>query len=103
MNDRPSEASTSRTATARAWSPGSGCAAWPIVRAVPAASATTPSSAPARAHPTTYVVCEQDRALPPPAQEQMAAAADRVERLPSSHQPMLSMPDELATVLARVS
>ncbi|MCD2198067.1 alpha/beta hydrolase [Actinomycetospora endophytica] len=66
-------------------------------------SASTPSSAPARAHPTTYIVCEQDMTLRPAAQEQMAAAADRVERLPSSHQPMLSMPDELAAILARVS
>jgi hypothetical protein len=58
--------------------------------------------APDRKHPTTYIVCEQDNAIPVAAQEQMAAAADRVERLPSSHQPMASMPDKLAEVLARV-
>src|SRR3954451_1998550 len=62
----------------------------------------SPSSAPDRKHPTTYIVCEQDNAVPVAAQEQMAAAADRVERLPSSHQPMASMPDKLAEVLARV-
>jgi pimeloyl-ACP methyl ester carboxylesterase len=62
----------------------------------------TPSSAPDRKHPTTYIICEQDNALPVAAQEQMAAAADHVERLPSSHQPMVSMPDKLAEVLARV-
>ena len=53
-------------------------------------------------HPTTYVICEQDNAVPVAVQEQMAAAADRVERLPSSHQPMASMPDKLAEVLTRV-
>jgi pimeloyl-ACP methyl ester carboxylesterase len=62
----------------------------------------TPSSAPDRKHRTTYIICEQDNAFPVSAQEQMAAAADQVERLPSSHQPMLSMPDRLAEVLARV-
>jgi pimeloyl-ACP methyl ester carboxylesterase len=58
-----------------------------------------PSSAPAARHTTTYVVCEQDQALPPAAQEAMASTADRVERLPSSHSPLLSMPERLARVL----
>jgi pimeloyl-ACP methyl ester carboxylesterase len=66
------------------------------------ASATAPSTAPERAHPTTYIICEQDQTNPPAAQEQMAASADHVHRLPSSHQPMASMPDELADVLGRV-
>jgi len=61
-----------------------------------------PSSAPDRTHPTTYIICEQDHANPLAAQEQMAARADHVERLPSSHQPMLSMPDRLAEVLGRI-
>jgi pimeloyl-ACP methyl ester carboxylesterase len=67
------------------------------------ASATSPSSAPDRQHPTTYIICEHDQALPPAAQEQMAAAADHVERLASSHQPMTSMPDQLAAALNRVA
>jgi hypothetical protein len=62
-------------------------------------SATSPSSAPDRRHPTTYIICEHDQVLPPAAQEQMASAADHVERLASSHQPMTSMPDQLAAVL----
>jgi pimeloyl-ACP methyl ester carboxylesterase len=65
------------------------------------ASATAPSTAPDRAHPTTYIICERDQAIPPAAQEQMAAAADHRHRLPSSHQPMTSMPDELADALGR--
>jgi pimeloyl-ACP methyl ester carboxylesterase len=66
------------------------------------ASATAPSTAPERAHPTTYIICEQDQTNPPAAQERMAASADHVYRLPSSHQPMASMPDELADVLGRI-
>ena len=65
-------------------------------------SATTPSTAPERGHPTTYIICEQDQALPPAAQEQMATVADHRHRLPSSHQAMTSMPDELADVLSQV-
>jgi alpha/beta hydrolase family protein len=60
-------------------------------------------SAPAPGHGTTYVVCEQDRAVPPAAQEAMASGAGRVERLPSSHSPMLSMPGRLAEVLERAA
>ncbi len=60
---------------------------------------TAPSSGPVRAHEATYVVCEQDQAIPVAAQEAMGAAFDRVERLPSSHSPMLSMPGRLAEVL----
>ena len=66
-------------------------------------SATSPSTAPDRSHPTTYIVCEQDHVVPPGVQEQMAAAADHVQRLPSSHQPMSSMPDRLAAVLSLVA
>lgn len=61
------------------------------------------SSAPAAGHGTTYVICEQDQAVPPAAQEAMASDADRVERLPSSHSPMLSMPGRLAEILERAA
>ena len=44
---------------------------------------TDASSAPAAGHTTTYVVCEEDQAVPPAAQEVMSSAADHVERLPS--------------------
>ncbi len=61
------------------------------------------SSAPAAGHGTTYVICEQDQALPAAAQEAMASSADRVERLPSSHSPLLSMPGRLADILAKAA
>jgi pimeloyl-ACP methyl ester carboxylesterase len=60
-------------------------------------------SVPAAGHETTYVVCEQDRAVPVAAQEAMSALADRVERLPSSHSPQLSMPQRLAQILDRAA
>jgi pimeloyl-ACP methyl ester carboxylesterase len=65
-------------------------------------SFAAPSTAPDLRHPTTYIICEHDQAVPPAAQEQWAAGADNVVRLPSWHQAMVSMPDRLATVLAQV-
>ena len=65
-------------------------------------SFASPSTAPDPRHPSTYIICEQDQAVPPAAQEQMAAAADHVERLPCSHQAMVSMPDQLVALLAAV-
>jgi pimeloyl-ACP methyl ester carboxylesterase len=67
-----------------------------------AASLTAPSTAPDRDHPTTYIICEKDQAILAATQEQMAAFANSSHRLPSAHQPMTSMPDELADVLSRV-
>jgi pimeloyl-ACP methyl ester carboxylesterase len=61
------------------------------------------STGPERKHAASYVVCEQDQALPVQAQEALASNFDRVERLPSSHSPMLSMPERLAEVLSRTS
>lgn len=66
------------------------------------ADAATPSTGPDARHPRTYVVCEHDQALPPPVQEMWAQRADHVVRLPSSHQPMVSMPDRLAEVLGAI-
>jgi len=59
-----------------------------------------PSTAPDPLHPSSYIICEQDRALPPEAQEAMANAADHVHRLPSSHSALLSMPQRLADAIA---
>jgi pimeloyl-ACP methyl ester carboxylesterase len=64
-----------------------------------AATFVTPATAPARAHPVTYIVCDSDRALFPAEQLKMAAAADRVEHVDASHLAPLSRPAELATIL----
>jgi pimeloyl-ACP methyl ester carboxylesterase len=69
-----------------------------------AASFGTPSTAPDRAHPTTYMIADQDsdNCLPVDAQEAMAANADYVVRLPAAHMVQLSRPDELAEALGRI-
>ncbi|MFJ6620774.1 alpha/beta fold hydrolase [Kitasatospora sp. NPDC091335] len=56
-----------------------------------------------RTVPSSYVVCEHDRALEPSRQRVLAARADTVHRLPSSHSPFLSMPGELAALLAGIA
>jgi pimeloyl-ACP methyl ester carboxylesterase len=67
-----------------------------------ASSFGTASSAPPRSHPVTYVLCTNDEAIPPGAQEAMSTPADRVVRMQSAHCPQLSRPLELADVLAEV-
>jgi pimeloyl-ACP methyl ester carboxylesterase len=52
-----------------------------------------------RTIPSTYVVCEQDEAIPVWAQESMAERAGRVLRMATSHSPFLSRPAQLAGVL----
>ena len=49
---------------------------------------------------TTYVICRDDRALPPQVQREMAAKAQTVLEWPTSHSPFLSRPDLLVTLLA---
>ncbi|WP_219417275.1 alpha/beta hydrolase [Pseudonocardia nigra] len=49
--------------------------------------------------PSTYVICEQDRAIPVFAQKAMAQRAKRVLRMSASHSPFLSHPAQLAGVL----
>jgi pimeloyl-ACP methyl ester carboxylesterase len=53
-----------------------------------------------RTIPSTYVICEEDQALPLAAQEHMAERATNVRRLPSGHSPMLSRPTEVAQIIA---
>jgi pimeloyl-ACP methyl ester carboxylesterase len=52
--------------------------------------------------PSIYVVCTEDRTIPVWRQRRMAMHADRVIDLPASHSPFLSMPEQLAGVLAEV-
>jgi pimeloyl-ACP methyl ester carboxylesterase len=52
-----------------------------------------------KAIPSTYVICEVDNALPVAAQELIAARADDVQRLCTSHSPFLSQPAALARLI----
>ncbi|MFF3252890.1 alpha/beta fold hydrolase [Actinacidiphila glaucinigra] len=56
-----------------------------------------------RAVPSTYVVCERDRALRPALQEDMAVRTAGPVRLPSHHSPFLSMPGVCASLFARIA
>jgi pimeloyl-ACP methyl ester carboxylesterase len=55
-----------------------------------------------RSVPSTYVVCEQDQAIPVFAQEAMSARAGAVLRMDAGHSPFLSHPAELAALLRPV-
>jgi pimeloyl-ACP methyl ester carboxylesterase len=66
-----------------------------------AAIATPQTVAAWQGLPSTYVICTQDQAVPPPAQEAMSAQAGTVERLPASHSPFLSRPDDVAAIIRR--
>ncbi len=54
--------------------------------------------------PRYYIICSDDRAIPPAYQAQMASdlAPEKVSKLEASHSPFLSMPDVLAARLAEI-
>ena len=49
--------------------------------------------------PSTYIVCDDDQAIPREAQEALAQRAGTVHHLQSGHSPMLSQPAEVAALL----
>jgi pimeloyl-ACP methyl ester carboxylesterase len=52
-------------------------------------------------HPSCYVVCSEDKALAPPIQREVyAVRAQQVVTLRSGHSPFLSLPQQLAQMLA---
>ena len=55
-----------------------------------------------RTIPSTYIVCEQDNAIPIFAQEAMAQRAGSVRRLDTDHSPFLCAPEELAVMIAEI-
>jgi pimeloyl-ACP methyl ester carboxylesterase len=80
-----------------------GAAAARLVPQSLAAFAAPQTAAAWNERPSTYVICEQDHAIPPAAQEAMSARADTVERLDRSHSPFLSAPEELIPVMRRAA
>jgi pimeloyl-ACP methyl ester carboxylesterase len=48
---------------------------------------------------STYVICSDDRAMPPATQEAFSGRAGRTHTLPTSHSPFLSQPDRVAEIL----
>lgn len=53
-------------------------------------------------HPSTYLVCERDLAVPLPAQEAMCQRAGNVERVDTDHMPMYSATTVVADLIKRV-
>ena len=53
--------------------------------------------------PASYIVCEEDRAIPPEYQEEMAARLDATLKLPCGHSPFFAMPVRLAETLIEIS
>ncbi len=55
--------------------------------------------------PRSYITCEDDRAIPPEFQHEMATALPVADQhsLPSSHSPFFSMPDRLAALLSTIA
>jgi pimeloyl-ACP methyl ester carboxylesterase len=49
--------------------------------------------------PSTYVVCTNDRAVPPEAQRWMASRADEVVEIHTDHSPFVTRPEFLADVM----
>ncbi|CEJ55038.1 hypothetical protein PMG11_01316 [Penicillium brasilianum] len=54
--------------------------------------------------PKTYVLCENDAAVPPPFQEQMAELGGfEIVRVKSGHAPFLTIPDEVVAIINNVA
>jgi pimeloyl-ACP methyl ester carboxylesterase len=70
-----------------------------LVLQSPAAFAV-PATAPVRTHPVTYVVTEQDQSFDVAVQEQSARRADHVARVAAAHMAQVSVPGEIAQILA---
>jgi len=64
-----------------------------------AAIATPQGAAAWQSVPSTYLICEEDRAVPPATQEAMSARAGTVHRVASSHSPFLSRPDDVTAII----
>lgn len=65
---------------------------------------TTPTTQAAyEHHPSCYVLCERDGAVPPEVQERMSKHCDRTIRWDSDHSPMMSQPETLVDLLTDLS
>jgi pimeloyl-ACP methyl ester carboxylesterase len=80
-------------------------AAWATTRLRPMPTTRfgePPSAFAWRSVPSTYIVCTDDRMVPPDAQRWMAARAGATVELDSDHSPFLSCPGELADLLGPI-
>ena len=61
------------------------------------------SHEPWRSRPSTYVLCDADRAVLPPLQEKLAARCDRTVRLSGGHFPLISQPSRIVELLLELA
>jgi pimeloyl-ACP methyl ester carboxylesterase len=52
---------------------------------------------------TSYVICDEDKAVPPQRQKDFAARADATYHLPTGHSPFYSAPEHLADLLSEIT
>jgi pimeloyl-ACP methyl ester carboxylesterase len=81
-------------------------AAWALSQLGPEsaiAMGTPLSQAAWREHPSTYIVCEDDRAVQPQAQLRLAQRCTDQVKWPTGHSPMLSRPDLLIGLLGELA
>jgi pimeloyl-ACP methyl ester carboxylesterase len=64
---------------------------------------SSPGADPWQTIPTTYIVCERDRALSPEMQRSMATRAGRVESIDTDHSPFASRPEEFCALLVSLA
>lgn len=74
----------------------------PMANGIGAAPESTPVRPAWMDIASTYVVCTDDRTVHPDSQREMAAHASAVVEMATSHSPMLSRPDLVADLLAKV-
>jgi pimeloyl-ACP methyl ester carboxylesterase len=73
----------------------------PHLRGMPSVERRPHRRAPAwREVPSTYVVCTRDRAIDPEVQRAMALHATNVVELAADHSPFLTIPDQVAAIIA---
>jgi pimeloyl-ACP methyl ester carboxylesterase len=61
-----------------------------------------PTTAAWKTIPSAFVRCDKDQIFPPVLDERAHERAGAIYRLPSSHSPFLSMPNELAALIGRI-
>jgi pimeloyl-ACP methyl ester carboxylesterase len=81
-----------------------GAAAQMVTRSVlqSYSSATTPSTAPDRRHPATYLIATGESDESVDGQEALAAGAEHVTRIAAGHMAQLSRPNEVAAALTAI-
>ena len=80
-----------------------GATAWLCADSVAVMETALPDTARAEALPRGYLICDDDRAIPPEYQEVLAMGIAAQAHLPCGHSPFLAMPEALAEAIVQVA